>query len=230
MASEVPLSPRFLVLEGDMFGPHDTKFDTVGPVSFGGAPRCPRCDAPLGMRTWLPPYRVVLELYGRGLGDFVEGPGGNSFLISERMADLFRAEGLTGLLGFDPVEVVRVRRKRKGPQPEAAPRYFVVTPCRSQSAVDVARSRIRYDKPVTCPECRSAGLDSIHGFVLEPGTWQGEDVFRARGLAGRVIVSERFAEFVRRHELTNMKLIPSEECVSDVLRLGPPPDGPVPRT
>ncbi|WP_224240842.1 imm11 family protein [Hyalangium gracile] len=174
------------------------------------------------MRTWLPPYRVELELYGQEPGDFVDGPGGNSFLISERMTGFFRAEGLTGLLGLHPVEVVRARRKRQGAKPDAVPRYFAVTPCQSRAAVDVARSRLRYDKPVTCPECRSAGLDSIHGFVLEPGTWQGEDVFRARGSAGRVIVSERFAEFVRRHGLTNMKLVPSEECVSDPLNLGPP--------
>ena len=72
------------------------------------------------MRTWLPPYRVELELYGQGLGDFVEGPG-QYVLISERVAEAFRAEGLTGLLGFHPVEVVRVRRKRKGPKPVPCP-------------------------------------------------------------------------------------------------------------
>lgn len=230
MASDSSLVPSVFVLEDDMFGSHDTKFSAIKPVHLGDAPYCPRCGRPVGMRTWLPPYRVDLELHGRALGDFVDGPGGNSFLISERMADAFRAEGLTGLLGFDPAEVVRVRRKRKGPKPEAVPAYFVVTPYRSQSAVDVAHSRIRYDKPVTCPECRSSGLDSIHGFVLEPGTWQGEDIFLARGLGGRIVVSQRFAEFVRRHELTNMKLIPSEECVSDPLHLGPPADNPMSRS
>lgn len=221
MASEERQRPRFFVLEQDLFGLHDTKFDTVGTVTFGDAPRCPRCGDPLGMRTWQPPYRVNLELYGQALADFVDGPGGNSFLVSERMADAFRAEGLTGLLGFHPAEVVRVQRKRKGPKPKAVPAYFVVTPCRSLSAVDVAHSRIRYDRPVTCPECRSSGLDSIHGFVLEPGSWQGEDVFFARGLGGRIIVSQRFAEFAQRHELTNMKLTSSTECISDPLRLGP---------
>ena len=54
------------------------------------------------------------------LGDFVEGPG-DDVLVSERMAEAFRAEGLTGLLGFHPVEVVRVRRKRKGPKPVPCP-------------------------------------------------------------------------------------------------------------
>jgi hypothetical protein len=222
MGSDLPPDPRFFVLEADVWGPHDTQFDTVEPVHRGDAPHCPRCGGPIGMLTWLPPYRVTMELYGKDLGDFVDGPGGNSFLISERMAEAFRTEGLTGLLGFDPVEVVRMRRKRKGPTPGAMPRYFVASPCRSRAAVDVARSRLRYGKPVTCPECRSEGLETTHGFILESGTWQGEDVFRARGLPGMVIVSERFAEFVKRHGFTNMKLIPTEEYVWDSGHQGPP--------
>jgi hypothetical protein len=221
MGSEAPSPPRFFVLTDDMHGRHDTKFTKIKPVNYGGAPQCPRCHSFLGMLSWLPPYRVELELYGERLGDFV-GPG-SDFLISEQMATAFRAEGLTGLLGFHPAEVVRVRRKRKGLQPDTLPRYFVVDAGFTSAAVDVAHSRLRYDKPVTCPECRSAGLDSVHGFVLESGTWTREDVFRARGLPGTIIVSERFAGFVARHQLTNLKLIPTEEYISDPLRLGPPP-------
>jgi hypothetical protein len=205
-----------------MWGPHDTKFDMVEPLNLEEAPLCPRCKAALGSMTWLPPFRVELELHGQALGDFVMGAG-NNFLISERMAAAFKADELTGLLGLHPAEVVRVRGKRKGAKSGAVPRYLVVdVSFFGKSAVDVGRSRLRYGAPVTCPECRAEGLDSIHGFVLEPGTWQGEDVFRARGLPGTIIVSERFAEFVRRHELTNMKLIPTEQFVWDPLRRGPP--------
>ncbi|WP_224369039.1 hypothetical protein [Hyalangium versicolor] len=173
------------------------------------------------MKVWLPPYRVELELHGQDLGDFTRGPG-DEILISERFAQAFEVEGLTGLLGFHPVEVVRVRRKRKGPKPSAVPRYFVVSPCFGRGAVDEARSRLRRDKLVTCPECRSTGVDTIHGFTLEPGTWQGEDVFYPRGLQGDLVVSERFANFVKRHGLTNMKLIPAEEYICDPDHKGPP--------
>ena len=65
----------------------------------------------------------------------------------------------------------------------------------------------------------------MHGFALEPGTWQGEDVFRPRGKRGSIVVSERFAEFVQRHGFTNMKLIPIEEYVWDPLGKGPPGEG-----
>ncbi len=224
MASDLPPDPRFFVLEAEVWGHHDTQFDTVEPENLGKAPRCPRCGDPIGMKEWLPPYRVIVELYGKDPGDFADGSGGNSFLISERMAEAFRTEGLSGLLGFDPVEVVAVRRKRKGPKPATAPGYVAVTACFGRGAVDEARSRIRRSEPVTCPECRSAGVASVHGFALEPGTWQGEDVFRPRGKQGSLLVSDRFAEFVKRHGFTNMKLIPTEEYVWDPLRKGPPAD------
>ncbi|MDY7231031.1 hypothetical protein [Hyalangium rubrum] len=166
------------------------------------------------MKVWLPPYRVELEVHGATFGDFVEGPGDEA-LFSERMAETFREEGLTGLLGFHPVEVSRVRAKRKRPKSGSVPRYFVVSPCFGRGAVDEARSHLRHTKPMTCAECRYRGLDSIHGFSLEPGTWQGEDVFRPRGLQGTIIVSERFARFVTRHAFTNTKLTPTEEYVWD---------------
>lgn len=220
MASDPPGDPRFFVLEDDIWGPYDTQFEKAEPVHRGDAPQCPQCGEPMGMLTWLPPYRVVLALSGQALGDFVKGPG-YDFLLSERMAESFRAEGLTGLQGFHPVEVVSVRRKRRGPRPAAVPPYFAVTACFGRGAVDEAHSRLRRTTPVTCSECRSTGVDTIHGLVLEPGTWQGEDVFRPRGEQGSLLSSERFAGFVKRHGFTNMKLTPSEQYVWDPGGKGP---------
>jgi hypothetical protein len=225
MASDMPAVPRFFVLEDDMHGRYDTKFIKADPVSRESAPRCPQCGEPIGMKTWLPPYRGELELYGKELGDFVESSG-YDFLISERFAEAFRAEGLTGLLGFQPVEVTRVRRRGHKSKAIIVPRYFAVTACFGRGALDEARSRLRRNKPVSCSECRSTGMDSIHGFVLEPGTWQGEDVSRPRGEQGLILVSERFAHFAQRHGLTNLKLTPTEAFTWDPLGRGPPETAP----
>ncbi|HEX8825916.1 MAG TPA: hypothetical protein VF794_38755 [Archangium sp.] len=172
------------------------------------------------MKPWLPPYRAELVRYGEELGDFLRA-GGNDFLLSERFAQAFRAEGLTGLEGFHPVEVVRVRRARRLPKHSHFPRYVVVRPCFGRAAVDLTRSNIHYAKPPTCEECRSEGLDAVFGFTLEPGTWRGEDVFYPRGMQGVVTVSERFERFVARHGFTNMRLTPSEEYVWNPLRREP---------
>jgi hypothetical protein len=212
MASEAPPSSRFFVLCDGRGGSHDARFDKAEPVQRGEAPRCPRCGAPIGMLTWQPPYRVELEVHGQSLGDFVEGSGYDR-LISGRMAEAFQAEGLTGLLGFHPVEVVRVRRNHKGSGTGTVPRYLAVTACFGRGAVDEGRSRLLRNRPLACPECRDPGVDAIHGFALEPGSWQGEDVFRPRGLQGRILVSARFESFVQRHGLTNLRLIPAEEYV-----------------
>ncbi len=223
MASDVPLGQRFLVLQGEMWGAHDTRFRDTKPVNLGDAPRCPQCGDPTGMLPRLPPFRGELELYGETLGDFVEASG-YDFLVSVRFSEAFRAEGLTGLLGFHPVEVLRVSRKGQGSKPSIVPHYCAVTACFGRGAVDEGRSRLRRAEPVTCPECRNPGMESIHGFLLEAGTWHGEDVFRPRGCQGSILVSERFAEFVKRHGFTNMKLIPTEEYVWDPLEKGPPAD------
>ena len=148
--------------------------------------------------------------------------GFGNALVSERFAETFRSEGLRGLQGFHPVEVRRVRRQRRGLKPSTVPGYFLVTPVFGSAAVDEARSRIRRDSPITCDWCRETGVDSIHGFVLEQGSWNGDDVFVARGMPGSILVSERFADFVARHGLTNMTLIPTEEYTWDPLRRGPP--------
>jgi hypothetical protein len=130
------------------------------------------------------------------------------------------------LLGFHPVEVVGVRTRGKKSKSIVVPRYFAVTACFGRGTVDEARSHIRRDKPFTCSERHGGGVSSIHGFTLEPGTWQGEDIFRPRGLYGDIVVSERFADFVHRHQLTNMKLIPTEKFIWDPLGLGPPEAAP----
>lgn len=224
MASDSSAATRFFALEKSAsFSRYDTDVDTVEPENLADAPRCPRCGDFIGMLVWLPPYQAELELYGEELGDYIQGPG-YAWLISERFADAFRAEGLTGLEGFHPVDVQRVKCMRKRPRkPLTVPRYFVVWPCYSRAAVDLVLNRVRFSKPPTCPECRSTGIDAVNGFVIEPNTWSGEDVFRPRGMQGDVVFSERFKEFVERHRLTNMLLTPTEQFVWDPSKLGPAP-------
>ena len=218
MASDSSTSPRFFVLEkGTTFSRYDADAETTEPVNLGEGANCPRCGYPIGMRTWLPPYRVELVLYGEQPGDFMK-VAGDDLLVSERFAQAFREEGLTGLEGFHPVEVVRVRRKRRGSTLAHIPRYFAVKACFGRAAVDVTRSRLDYGKPPTCEDCRSAGLNAIHGFTLEEGTWRGEDIFHPRGLLGVLTVSERFERFVEKHGFTNMRLTPSEQYVWNPLR------------
>lgn len=223
MASETATVPRFFVLtEGAHGARYDVDAEKANPVNRGDAPRCPSCGGAVGMLKWLPPYRVELKLYGQELGDFIEIS--TDLLISERFAEAFRAEGLTGLEGFHPVEVVKLRsRKKKVDKSLAVPRYVVASAPYGPAAVDLVLNRVRTVEPLTCMECRAAGINAINGFVLEPGTWGGEDIFRPRGMPGDLIVSERFKSFAERHGLTNVVLTPTEQYVWDPGHLGPAP-------
>lgn len=215
MGSEPPMPPRFFVLEkGVLWSHYDAEVGKADPINRGEGPDCPRCGGPIGMLEWLPPHRARLVLHGKEFGDFLE-PTGDDLVVSERFAQAFRDEGLTGLEGFYPLEVLRVSRGRPGPKPSSVPRYLVVRPCFGRAAVDLAHSRIRAAQPPACEECRYTHFDSISGFTLEPGTWNGEDIFRPRGLHGVLTVSERFEHFVARHGFTNLRMTPTEKYVWD---------------
>ena len=51
----------------------------------------------------------------------VTGSGGSDLLVSPRFEEIYRAHGLTGLEGFEPVEIVHVR------SPAAAPGQVLVS-------------------------------------------------------------------------------------------------------
>ena len=224
MASKASESPRFFALKsGGSRSRYDADVYSVEPENQGDAPRCARCGDLIGLIPWLPPYRAELELFGSELGDLVECPG-YDWLISERFAEAFRNAGFTGLDGFHPLEISRVKCMRKRSlQPLTVPRYLVVSPHFGRALADPVLNRARISEPPTCPECRSTGIDAIHGIVLEPGTWSGEDIFRPRGMTGQLLVTERFKDLVERHGFTNVQLTPAEQYVWDPANLGPAP-------
>jgi hypothetical protein len=127
-----------------------------------------------------------------------------------------QAEGLTGLPEFHPVEIVRVRRQRRGPKPALTLPYFSSVPVFGGAAVDEAHGRIVRSQPISCDACRTTGVYTIGGFTLEAGSWRGQDIFRPRGVSPHV-VSEHFARTVARHGITNIRPIPTEEFVWDPL-------------
>ena len=217
MASEaISPSAYFYLLKKRNEGQHDTEFSSTSS-NFGPALRCPQCGGIIGALSWEPPYQGELELYGTAFGDLM--PGASGLLATERFVEDFKAEGLTGLSGFHPVEIKRVRRRGRGPKPGPPPKYLYVTLAYGHAALDLERSRILRKKPPTCTWCRSAGPDAIDGLALEEGTWNGEDVFRPRGMWGVVLVSERFKRFAERHAMSHMALIPIEKYVWDPLGL-----------
>lgn len=155
----------------------------------------------------LPPIKVELETWGRHFGDLAFG-GAHDMLVSERFKNEFLKAGLTGFAAFEPAQIVKVAEPKK--PKEQPPKYFLVNSARGRAAVDRLASGIDGGNLRGCDECRVGDIKRLRRLVLEPGTWSGEDVFRARGLPGTIITSERFKKFCDQHAFSNCVLIDAD--------------------
>lgn len=181
---------------------------TSSLTAVGDAPRCPVCGRLIGMLRLVPPVRVELRAWGRELGDILFMTG-DERLVSERPLGQFRAGGLTGLEDLRPVEIVKLRPRGRVAAP---PRYVCCRVARGRAVVDDVASGLVRERRRDCAEYRFGGtIKGARRVILEPGSWSGEDVFKARGLPGTVLVSERFKALCNQERATNCVLIPAEE-------------------
>jgi hypothetical protein len=203
---------QFYVLDEFPRGPADTCMSKVKGYSQGDAARCPKCREYVSLLSWLPPFRVVLKLVGNEFGDLVFGVG-DDFLVSQHFRDLYQRHGLSGLSGFEPVEVIKVKsRRKKRPNP---PPYFRAVVIRSRTAIDLAASGFEWLEPPTCMECRLGTIARWKRVVIGEGTWTGDDIFFPRGLSGRIFVSERFKQVCENNHVTNAIFLPAESLAHD---------------
>ena len=167
--------------------------DAVVPpdaLETGPVPYCAKCGDCVGPREWLPPFKVELALWR---GDFTDlaTMAGRDLLVSEHFSRVYKDAGLTGLRGFDPVEIVKVKRRRRASR--SSPKYLHVRPARSLAAFDAAASDCEWDHAPTCDLCRTGSRKRWKRVILEPGSWCGEDIFIPRGL-NEVMVSSLFKD------------------------------------
>ncbi len=198
-------SPKADSLEGRLGGITATISDT--DVNCGPAPTCPTCRRFLGMLTWLPPYRVELEPWGRCWGDLTRL--GDDLVVSDRFRNVVVEGSLKGIETFDPVEVVKVSRRWGIPE-NAVPTYYKATITRGSATIDQKASKYEWgDEAKICKECLYDTLKRVKRLVVKPDTWNGDDVFFPRGGIGP-IVSERFVSMFQRNELRGGEFILSD--------------------
>jgi hypothetical protein len=201
---------------GDQF---EAQATSAEPERHGDAPRCPSCGKCIGPSPWLPPYRIRLRAFRGNLGDIAYC--GLDLLVSERFRKSFEAGGLTGM-EFHSVEIAQVIPKRLSPH---QPFYVAVVP-RGRAAIDAERSALERGS-VQCIECRRMmQVERAARIVLEGGTWDGLDVFTARGLPGTCIVSEQFKVMCERQKITGLVLKRAEDYAFDFMPWTKGPPGP----
>lgn len=187
-----------------------TDYVPVDPIVLGDAARCSGCGEFMTMMPWLPPYRVVLEVWTNTFGDIAFGPYGE-LLLTSNLVRAFEQSRLTGLQIQGPVEVIQIKRRGGARVQTDSPSYLCAMPIVAHTKIDMAASGVETKDPIYCADCQ-AGLLMRHArVVVDESTWSGEDIFYARGLSGLIITSERFAEWFDRLRVNNGVLVPALE-------------------
>jgi hypothetical protein len=202
---------RFFVLDSVVGSTHETDSLDLAPVHVGEVPLCPVCGEIAAMLPWLPPYRATVRAFGRALGD-VAFASGSSLLVSDRFRRAWEEAGLRGISEFTPLERIRIRPPRLA---NSKMSYFHIALKLWGTQVDLDRSLIEYDRPVTCHKCKSGDADGVRGFSIDEASWTGEDIFYPWGLSGIRVVTDRVRQLRDDHGLTNVNLTPTEEYFWD---------------
>jgi hypothetical protein len=204
---------KFWVFERQMMAGPWAFADNVDPVKYGEAPRCPSCGAWIGMKPWLPPYRVRLVEGTKTAApaDIITGPGFSGFIASDRFATEFESNGLTGVERWEPVHIEGYNDYEGDPIPAQAvvnrPYKLAILPT---PITRVKLSDAVYEDDVPdCAVCsQGRNLESYQGFVVDETSWLGADVFETTN-TGRTVVTDRFADFCHAGEFTGVLLIPT---------------------
>lgn len=215
---------QFYVIEPEkgLFGTKWAYGESEEPKNRGEPRTCPVCGSFLSLMTWLPPHRMKLSsAKPEKWPDFLWADG-HDLMVSGRFKSIYEVEGLSGITRFHPpAEIVRVGNKKRGDLPADLPTYHLVDILWGGANLDDKASGAVFKHWPLCEFCRSSGaVYSRERIILEPDSWTGADIFQARGVAGEILVSERFKEVVERYGLTNLLLISAERYGYDEFRPG----------
>jgi hypothetical protein len=214
---------NFYVLKpkGGRFGTKWAYGEAANPEKIGGtaSQRCPVCGAGMGMLQWLPPHYLQLSsAKPEKWGDFLWGTV-FPMMVSGRFKTLYESEHLSGITTFyPPATIVHAGRKKTRDLPFNLPTYHLVDVVWNGANLDDELSGV-VRKRLECEYHRGA-VEVVEQIVLEANSWTGADIFEARGLPGRILVSERFKQVVDQHNLTNVFLVPAEKYTYDEHRPG----------
>jgi hypothetical protein len=117
------------------------------------------------------------------------------------------------LSGFEPVEVVKVRRH--GRLRGNPPQYYRVKGEFGGVTLDEKASGVEWEEPPTCSVCRKGNIAKrFKSLIVVPGSWSGRDILIPPWSA-RYLVSERFKTFCDLNDIKNAVFYPAEEYGHD---------------
>jgi hypothetical protein len=207
---------HFYVLEIGSFTQYKFAWAEVVDQNVSKEPkRCPSCHKAVSMLQWLPPHTVWLK-QSRIIGDFLICTGGSDFLATKKFRDVLLANRLTGIERSYPITVNKVGSRGLAP-PAGLAQIFGFEIQHTMCRVDYDASGAKWieePSPNVCPCCGPGGggeggiLKSLNRIVLEHDTWTGEDIFIPINMPGTILLTQRAADTIHKHEFTNVKIVP----------------------
>jgi len=200
-------------------GHADTEWMTTDDVNLGAATRCPVCHGVIEGKLWLPPYKIELEMFTKQFGNVALGTGGVELVVDDYFKSNFENASLTGLEFIGEAEVVKLicRNGVKKKQLGAIPKYSVARIKYGCAAIDHKKSGSVFDDgdEPTCDYCRLGFIRYYPKIVIDENTWDGTDIFLARGIGAKIATSQRFKDWWDSYNFNNCKVIPAEEFGRD---------------
>jgi hypothetical protein len=213
---------KFYLLTIGMFAQYKYAwYEPYGKAFYSNeSPKCPKCGSAVGGRIWQPPYDVILK-QPRHIGDFIDGPGGCNFLVTEKVLAIYDNEKLSGIETRIPITVKRMGTTKNAKE-LIPPRItgIYITHSLTQEKWD-EMGIIWQTPPINdfCQLCGPASGNKRGGairrsrerIVINDNTWQGEDIFYSINGSG-IILSEKAALLFKDNKLTNISIIPCEDA------------------
>jgi hypothetical protein len=184
---------------------------------------CPITNDHQGGGDRIGPLRIVLA--SSRIDDFV-WTWYSECIIQDRVLNRLREAGVTG---FDvaPVQVtkVRLRRGAAGPAAELPPLWELKVIGWAGEAPTESGIRMRY-------YCEGCGLTDYTACkhadrLIDPGQWDGSDIFIVWPLPKFIFVTDRVADIIRQEGYTGVRLVrPADMDICDGTGFGPGPPPP----
>ena len=213
--------PKFFTLTIGMFSQYKYAwYEPYGKANYSrDGPRCPKCGRAVGGLYWEPPYNVILK-QPRKIGDFIAGPGGCDFLVSPSFLNIYAQEKLSGIEKVLPIQVCRMgtSKKRKSQDPPEISGVYLRHSLTQVKHSEMGVAWMSSANPDYCRLCGPGGggvggvIKSWEKIVVDDQNWQGEDIFYAINFSGRILLSEKAAQVIVNHSLTNAAITPCEEA------------------
>lgn len=169
---------------------------------------CTQCGRAVASMAYSGPHCLLTE-GGAKFPDYLAfcGAGEGLFVISERAADVFRSNRISGMTGFAPIQVAKEADGVILPLPEGAPNYVLV---QITGTIDLDLKKMCLKKKKVCSTCGGFewNRQRLHPLYIDADTWDGSDVCRNESIPGYIIFSKGAVDAIKKHRLKGFGLDP----------------------